>query len=173
MVDIVEKHHRTYHFDAYVLIDDADCRFCDREPTEALLEFQQQLQEQVKTLLDRTIPVICLLASPEIETWLVADWERSFAKTYPTIERDLRQRLRTRWGSGPLEGFGCPRKDGSCSRKLSTELQEEVKMAGGIYSKRIDGALMLMRIRPEQVEKQCTGLFRTSLQDLRRLPKSL
>ncbi len=175
---------RTWHvkrsdpYDAYLLIDDADCRFCLEEDgsRDAVLErwttWQRGLQKRVQEELGRPVPVVALLASPEVEAWLVADWEQSFQLHYPGMARELQRRVKERIPQRGLESFGCPQKDGACTQKLSEVLQEEVQHGGARFSKRDDAPYMLMRIRPERVATACSGLFVGGWKALRSLPAS-
>lgn len=154
-------------YDAILLVDDGDCRFSDCRC------FQNWINETEKRIFEETScawPFFVLIASPEIETWLCADWENSFAREYP---RDIARRVRVeiaRHGilvSGEdLEFFGFPRKnEGGCSVKLSTELQKifpEICSEAHpfSYSKQVQGQAMLKRIQPENVAEKCRCFFR-------------
>ncbi len=178
MLDILRTWHtkRPDPYDAYLLIDDADCRFCmEEEPSGAnVLErwntWQMGLQKLVQEKLGREVPVVALLASPEVEAWLVADWEQSFQQHYPGIARELQRWMKENVPRSGLESFGCPQKDGACTQKLSELLQEQVQHRGGRFSKRDDAPYMLMRIRPEKVAAGCPGLFVAGWKTLRSLP---
>jgi hypothetical protein len=175
MMEILKTWHvrRADPCDAYLLIDDADCRYC-AERAEVVLQqwnsWQAGLGQQVERELGRKVPVVALLASPEVEGWLVADWERSFQEHYPGLATELRRWLKGQLSGSSLESFGCPQKDGGCTRKLSEELQEEVRKLGGRFSKKDDAPHMLMRVRPDKVATSCPGLFLSGWRALQSLP---
>lgn len=190
---------------ALVLLDDADCRFCPgsplREPGEtleaAVQRFRNTLTESVQASLGRPLPVIVLLAAPEGEAWLYADWAEGFGKEYPAVQHALRQSIdRDLLGGTPVEQWGGwdPAKV-SCTEKFSDRiisLFDAAPEAGGIfrqdtngrwtpadpdrlapgekrYSKAVNGARMLHRIRPERVAELCTVIFRAGHRALKRL----
>lgn len=117
------------------------------------------------------LPVFVLLASPEIEAWLLADLSNSFAhprylKSHfapPPSEQDLRLALDLRGPCRPedtWESYGCPPNEGgtACTHKLSVDLADTLDGLEGrmrSYSKRRDGAAMLKRIEPDQVTAAC------------------
>jgi len=193
----LKEYHRHSQLDVILLEDDADCRFNTSGSTaehegEAFIEFEARLQQEVSAELGREIPVVALLASPEVETWLLADWERSFQADYPSLSFALSRHLVERLGGGGTpdapERFGGPCLNGSCSHKLSDTLAaafrvtqeddaalfsalEALRASGhrATYSKRIEGPAMLGRVRPEVVAKRCTLYFRPAYQRLLRL----
>lgn len=185
----LERHYQTSAHDAFLLIDDADCRFC--QPPEAdeipaqLAETMAQLTEQVRAASARPeVPFFALFASPEVEAWLIADWDMSFGKAHPklshSLKRHLAEALAPHWDT--LEGHGCPRHNGSCTKKLSEELAavlsapEVYEFAGldpaehaATYSKKTDGVFMLQQIRPEQVARRCSVIFAPTFRQLQAL----
>ncbi len=66
---------------ACIIEDDLDGRFSDCT-SEEIHDYQQQITDKICQLLDRTMPVIFMYASPEIESWFLADWNNSFAYVY-------------------------------------------------------------------------------------------
>lgn len=193
----LKEYHRHSQLDIVLLEDDADCRFntstsdAESESRECI-EREAKLQQEVSTELGRDIPVVMLLASPEVETWLLADWERSFQAAYPSLRVALKRHLKQRLGldgtPDELERFGGPCQNGSCSHKLSASLEaafqvtqeEDLALFSALaalralgrqpaYSKRIEGPAMLGRIRPEVVAERCRLYFRPAYQRLLRL----
>jgi len=161
-------------FDFLLVVDDADCRF---EDLPAFAVWKEQVQQRVRDALGRDVPVFTLLASPEIEAWMVSDWDESFGRQYGHLAWALRRHVGLCiLGGQPLntiESFGARRPAGGCDRKLSRELEDalagvgacacgsqaNLATAGRRYRKRLDGVEMLQRIRPPQVRDQCPAYF--------------
>lgn len=169
---------RTHHGDrsirevaAIVLIDDADCRFATLE---ALAAWEAALERQVRELTSRpALLFIALLASPEVEAWLIADWNEGFGQQYAPIQPRLAAALARPEHLGPrpwtqIERFGHPydAARAACSRKLSEELQQVLRtllVTPSTYSKREQGPDMLRRIRPHVVADVCRLIFAPAL----------
>ncbi|MRG94243.1 hypothetical protein [Polyangium spumosum] len=188
MRERLEKYYRgaDCKFDAIVLIDDADCRFRDDAHRKSWLEEREQ--EVRESTARPELPFVALLASPEVESWLLADWEEGFGQEYDSIQvnfcRALEQEL---LGERPwvrVEAFGGPfdPQKGSCTRKLSTEIQkvlERLAMEKGeaadrrtyTYSKRENGPDMLRRIRPDKAAETCRLMLRPAILALRDLAR--
>lgn len=183
MRDRLHKHYRgaDCDLDGVAIIDDADCRFLEDG---ALARWTRETERDVRAWTERPeIRFIPLLASPEAEAWMLADWEEGFGREYAKIGVALGLALeKSLLGPRPwtrIEEFGGPHKNGSCTRKLSTEVQNVLaKLAvdqGGeadrrtyTYSKRENGPDMLRRLRPDKVAELCRGVL-LALKDLRRL----
>lgn len=195
MLQVLRQHHRGPQcgFDFVLLVDDADCRFrCAPDPERALREWTAELTDKVREAADKPkLGFHALLAFPEVEAWLLADWERGFGGgLYRGIKDPLHRHIRgcvlhpLPWAQ--LEDFGGQLVNGSCEHKLSSRLQAAFHEPGGCrctpallevvarqpgaplrYSKKIDGADMLRRIRPDEV-RQFSPRFRAALEGLRR-----
>jgi Domain of unknown function (DUF4276) len=174
MRDRLEKHYRgpACDFDVIVLVDDADCRFLQEGSLE---DWTEDVERKVRAWTEQPdLRFVALLASPEIEAWLLADWEEGFGREYRPIQVPLGRGLASdqRLGKRPwtsIESFGGPYANGSCSRKLSDEVQDLVKENGGTYSKRNNGPDMLRRIRPDDVAQVCRSVFAHALRKIREL----
>lgn len=172
--------------DGFVIIDDADCRFCGQEGDPAP-GWVQTLVARLETLPAwRPRPIFALFASQEIEAWLVADWPRTFAVHHTPSGEAGRQQwiLHQQWmrrrvlavlGGKPIEDYGCPKmKDApSCEHKLSEDMAAAWGFTEGDpdpppsttpprYSKRIDGPWMLQRVDPDALAKGCPRVFAPS-----------
>jgi hypothetical protein len=172
-----------------LLVDDADCRFRPGDPP-SFDDWCKDVKQRVVQAVGRNVRVHLLLAAPEIEAWLVSDWSQSFELEYREIDVALRRHIRTcclrsdglDWEA--VEAYGGRRVNGTCERKLSDDLRDGVQAGGACpecappdapelprtpfrYSKRVHGARMLARVRPEQVRKQCSQLFAPAWQALR------
>jgi hypothetical protein len=80
--EIVEKHNKEISECAGIIIeDDLDARFEGWSDTE-IHEYNQNIKDTVCQKLGCYIPVFILYASPEIESWFVADWENGFKYLY-------------------------------------------------------------------------------------------
>ncbi len=161
-------------YDAVLLIDDGDCRFSDES---SLREWSANVEKRLHEEAGFSRPFFALIASPEVETWLCADWDNSFGTEYPQdIQRRMRNeasRQRIVSDNEASELFGMPQKDGGgCSRKLSELLQKIIfdiseSSRSFSYSKRVEGQAMLKRISPEKVAEKCRLFFRPALFKLR------
>ena len=89
MLRILQDHYagNACPFDFVVLIDDADCRFSGAaDPLAAFAAWEKDLTDKVRTATGKpTLGFFALLAWPEIEAWLLSDFEHSFAKHYRAI----------------------------------------------------------------------------------------
>lgn len=161
-------------YDAVLLIDDGDCRFSDES---ILREWIADVEKRLHEETGFSRPFFTLIASPEVETWLCADWDNSFGTEYP---QDIQRRIRNEASRQRMvsddeapELFGMPqKKGGGCSRKLSELLQKILldiskSSRSFSYSKRVEGQAMLKRIRPEQVAEKCRLFFRPAFLELR------
>lgn len=170
------------NFDFVLLIDDADCRFAaSADPSAAHGEWEGVLTKLVRDAAGKQdLGFYSLLAWPEIEGWLITDWDNGFATQYRQVAPSLRQHVAgcilhpLAWPQ--IESFGGALKDGSCEHKLSARIQDAFVDKAGCecrppfldrvaqhadgapltYSKRIDGAAMLKRIEPERVAQHCS-----------------
>jgi hypothetical protein len=187
MMDRLAKyyHGEACSFDVVVLIDDADCRF--KAPDADAARWSGELLARVRAAVERpALGFVALFASPEIETWLLADWAAGFGEEYAEIAAALRVHLeRGILGPPPwraLEDYGGAYDPGrgSCAQKLSddlnTALDQLAAAAGGevareayTYSKKVNGPRMLQRIRPEEVATLCTTYFEPAYRALREL----
>ena len=166
---------------ALLLIDDADCRFCPGAPfakdcgtkQEALEKWCTDIAGAVADALGRPLPVIAMMASPEGEAWLYADWAEGFGKQYPTLAHHLRKRIDGEILRGvTIEDWGAwSATSKSCATKFSDEIMKlDASLAGFRYSKAIHGAEMLRRVRPSAIANVCTTFFGPAYQSVRRLP---
>lgn len=199
MLQCLQRHHcgRACQLDFVLLIDDADCRFANTvDARAAWTDWETLLTRQVRECTERpTLGFYVLLASPEIETWLMADWENGFGRAFPDIASSLRQHFATcvlsplSWDR--LEGYGGRLLGGSCEHKLSRRIAESFDISTDCqcrpplreriqrypgdrpisYSKRIDGPAMLKHIDPSVVARRCPS-FRVVYERLRQVAAS-
>ncbi len=166
--------YRADDLDFVLLVDDADCRFASPNDLPA---WKDRIADAVTESAGRALPLFTLLAAPEVETWLLADWEEGFRAQYPRLAVALRRHLETCVGLdwGELESYGGGKSASGCRDKLSQALSDAVaaggdcddcrlktvaaSMVGQRYSKQHDGAAMLKRVRPERVRKACKLYF--------------
>ncbi len=194
MLERLEKFYRGHDcfFDLVLLIDDADCRLLDPEQRLAtrISALTKEVQEKTR---NANLQFIALLASPEIESWLLADWDEGFGKQYQPIAHELRALLQSEQYLSPapwtdIENYGGPYRSEShcCTNKLS-----EVLIGGALaelamrataktshsnngdydpsayqYSKKVHGPAMLRRVRADKIALVCTQYFRKSYQAL-------
>lgn len=80
--DILEKHREEIGRCKAVLIeDDLDGRFRDYSD-ERIEEYKNQIILKVREKLQKNVPVFILYASPEAESWFIADWKNGFEYLY-------------------------------------------------------------------------------------------
>jgi hypothetical protein len=188
MRDRLRHHYRgaLCDLDVVAVIDDADCRFLEDG---ALARWATEIEQDVRAWTERpAIRFIPLLASPEAEAWMLADWEEGLGREYAQIQVLLGRALeRDVLGPRPwkhIEDFGGPYdpERGSCTRKLSTEVQKvlealamekggEVDRRTYAYSKRENGPDMLRRLRPDKAAELCRRVLMPALIELRALAK--
>lgn len=95
--DIISKQKKDVaECSACIIEDDLDGRF-NNWTTEQIHGYQQQITDNVCRLLGQIIPVIIMYASPEIESWFMADWNNSFAYVYgkSSVVRDVDTKSRS------------------------------------------------------------------------------
>lgn len=145
--------------DVILVIDDLDCRDLD-QCRERLLRAVDSVSEAEQ--IDRYVG----FAAPELEAWLIADWDHSFGE-HPDY-RGERQAGMRHWlrndGEVPFrdpETFGDydPERD-SCSRKLSNLIIESTVQGShnegrDRYSKSTHTPGMLLSIDPARVASRC------------------
>jgi hypothetical protein len=143
-------------------LDDLDCRDLNRSRQLLLDAVVFVLQKQGSAQIRRFVG----FAAPELEAWLIADWNHSFG-THPLF-RGTRQQgmfhwLRTTGGVcfDDPESFGDydPAED-SCKVKLSdmiieSSIQSEHNSGRDPYSKSTDTPVMLLSIDPARVSGKC------------------
>ncbi len=146
-----------------LVFDDLDCRDSHKQKSKIL-------EELSKIPESASIEKFVGFAAPEIESWIIADWNNSIAK-----HSDFRSRHdRMRWWLSTEKNvpFDSPEsfseydaeKD-CCKAKLSTALIEStiVENQSNIdrtrFSKGLHTPLLLMAIDPNEVQKKCP-LFR-------------
>lgn len=79
---IIERHAVEIAQCSAVLIeDDLDGRFHGKSDN-WIREYIRRIQKKIQSILRCDIPVFVLYASPEIESWFIADWEHGFGYVY-------------------------------------------------------------------------------------------
>lgn len=176
-------------FDFVLLVDDLDCRLGDEDG--ALAGWTREVSARVRDAAERELILYVLAASPEIEAWMLADWEEGFGREYRGIGVPLRRHVQDcllgpiELGWDSVEDYGGRRIGAGCERKLSDDLRDAVRaggrcsrcspagetqptgvMAGLDYNKRHNGAAMLKRVRPERVRESCVRYFAPAYRDL-------
>lgn len=166
--------------DIVLLVDDADCRFASQKDYK---KHCGNLKKEVIKKFGREVTFIALFASPEIEAWLITDWNNSFHKQYgPEVatklkmvwKRELKRESEERIipDKTTIEGYGHPKHIGSCKNKLSSFIQSAVRELGRKYSKRYDGVEMLANLDPATVAESCVTYFKPAYNALRDVAKN-
>ena len=148
--------------DLILVFDDLDCRDSETQKSKILSEISTIPEgADIKNFVG--------FAAPEIEAWIIADWNNSIAK-----HSDFRGRHeRMRWWLSKEKNvpFDSPESFSEydsqrdcCREKLSqalidSSIQDEVDRDKARFSKGYHTPLLLMAIDPNEVQKKCP-LFR-------------
>ncbi|MBR8838450.1 MAG: hypothetical protein DSM106950_31745 [Stigonema ocellatum SAG 48.90 = DSM 106950] len=148
--------------DLILVFDDLDCRPPESQ-REKILEAISKIQESVD------IEKFVGFASPELESWIIADWSHSIGQ-HPDF-RSRHQRMRWWLSTERNVPFDSPesfseydRQKDCCQEKLSEALidssvLDEFDSSLPRFSKGLHTPLLLGEIQPNEVQKRCP-LFR-------------
>lgn len=79
---ILEKHRNEINRCKAILIeDDLDGKFHEYNDDD-VIAYKKQIIDHVHKKLESNLPVIIMYASPEIESWFIADWKNGFEFLY-------------------------------------------------------------------------------------------
>lgn len=143
--------------DLILVFDDLDCRD---------VQAQGKLIEQTIDDVDGTQAIERLIgfASPEIEAWIVADWNHvmqqhtKFRGCYVEMNRWLASHHQVDFNRP--ENFGAyDQERDCCDRKLSAAIQESALAHAQIYSKAVDSSALVRELSAANVMTKCP-LFR-------------
>lgn len=180
------------HYDAILIEDDKDNRFLkimqdggSNIDSNAWNAFKKDLREKIHKELDMHVPVIILLAAPEVEAWFVSDWDNSFAKIYKDciavkqnnffsiiFRKFVNNKILTKLYMKNVEAYGYfSGKYVKLSEKIQDALRsleflhnnpksQEIDKRVINYSKRTQGATMLFQIEPDIVLHSCNYFFK-------------
>jgi hypothetical protein len=152
--------------DLILVFDDLDCRDSETQK-EKIKKIWSEISKKIPECAD--IKKFVGFAAPEIEAWIIADWNNSIAK-----HSDFRGRHeRMRWWlskekkvpfDNPESFSEYDSKRDCCQEKLSKALiessvQDEVDRDKARFSKGSHTPLLLRAIDPKEVQKKCP-LFR-------------
>jgi len=142
-------------------LDDLDCHSIEKRSE----LFKSTI---IETLGKVQLKIITVFASPELESWLVADWENSFAKDVDlrNYQVDIRRALIQKYSqSNPNlssnieqpESFSFLDSDSNtCHEKLSETIQNIVFQVSGLhFSKKEHSGRMLQNISASRVCERC------------------
>lgn len=192
---IKKKRFLDEEYDAILIEDDKDARFLSLN-SEGIANIDHEAWDGYKnSIIDAiraagiNVPVIVILAAPEVEAWFLSDWDKSFGKVYADIftreqneyfsvmfRKYINQSILTAQYKDSIESYGF--FDGEY-KKLSEEIQKALENEDFFthykpgephfnprYSKRIQGEAMLEAIDPNQVVQHCTVFLRSGLLEL-------
>lgn len=136
--------------DIIIVVDDTDCEVPSEE--------KEKHRENVREILgsESQTCVTIALAVPELEAWILADWQSTFGKNHKNCQIELRLALiKAGVDFDRLETFDC-----HCGkhdyRKISTTLAECFKLLCGTnYSKAKDTPELLEQTDPERIAERC------------------
>lgn len=198
-------------YDAILIEDDMDDRFYEcmvpgdestkrKCKNKEFVDYCYTIRETVREKMhkDESYPVFLMFASPEIETWFLADWDNSFGRVYgPKGEKILSRDANNYFSysfrnyinqnvlkeyKNSLEAYGY--FDGDYV-KLSSKIQEvlsgEYKVAIKqvdrygisecqelVYSKQLHGDKMLRNISPMAVANKCSMFFEEAYYEIKK-----
>ena len=168
-----ENNRRPKFPDLILVIDDLDC--C------SLKTKNQKLDESIEKVLEKknikNIQRYIAFAAPEIESWIIADWDHTLAKAEKFKAKH--QRMRHWLSTQKKVPFDQPESFGeydhnkkSCKEKLSNLLIEassqEIEDQGKEYKKSEDSPELLLRIEKEILVQKCP-MFRDFYYFMQRL----
>ena len=183
------------NYKAILIEDDLDGRF-DKVSLSQVQADIQTLKDDLRTCVGLPdIPVVILYASPEIESWFIADWNNGFeffvnnSRRFQDIDSSIRGKFnhdfRKTVNKNLLNNNAIDIEDYAFAtgayKKLSSDLQNLInnlsiqftsKTGQDIcisYSKKEDGKEMLRNILPSEVSKCCTKYFKMSALELQKL----
>ena len=183
------------NYKAILIEDDLDGRFDNVSLCQAQADIQT-LKDDLRTCVGLPdIPVVILYASPEIESWFIADWNNGFeffvnnSRRFQDIDSSIRGKFnhdfRKAVNKNLLNNNGIAIEDYAFAtgfyKKMSSEIQNLVntlsikfttafgKSVAISYSKKEDGKEMLRNIIPSEVSKRCTKYFKMSALELEKL----
>ncbi len=136
-----------------LVVDDLDCH--DRAQRERLfLDFIEKFEGA--TGIQRLIG----FAVPELEAWIIADWNNTIAKDvdFRNCQRGMQRWLSTQRNVSfeTPETFSTYDSDrDSCAEKLSDAIVEAAFESSQRYSKAIHTPRLLMRANPQTIQQKC------------------
>jgi len=150
------------HCDIILIFDDLDCRDYSRQKENCL-----NAVESVKRAAG--IKRYIGFAAPEMEAWIIGDWDHSFAR-HPDF-RDRHSAMRHWLSAKKKISFDAPESFGkydsqrdACDEKMSEAIIESTTLALGDrfkprYSKAKHTPELLLDIKPEEILKRCPLFF--------------
>lgn len=181
-------------FYGILIEDDLDGRFEGLNITE-IENRERDITAEIHKIVGKKCPVYFVYASPEIESWFIADWDNGFGKfirekkygfAKDTGYRNkyainLKKNIETELfldGEIKIEDYAYSLGE---YHKLSDDLARVIEKTnvelsqdlgkndlGFRYSKKNDGAKMLRYIEPTKIKEKCTKYFAKSYIDLKR-----
>lgn len=183
------------NYKAILIEDDLDGRFDKVSLSQAQTDMQTLKNDLRACVGLPDIPIIILYASPEIESWFIADWNNGFeffvknSRKFQDIDNSIRGKynhdFRKSVNKDILNNNKIDVEDyafaSGAYKKLSSEIQNLVndlsiqftlvykECIAISYSKKEDGKEMLRNIIPSEVSKKCTKYFKMSALELENL----
>ena len=166
--------------DLILVFDDLDCRDSHEEKK----KIKKILKDEISKIPEcADIKKLVGFAAPEIEAWIIADWNNSIAK-HPDF-RGRQERMRWWLSTQKKVSFENPEsfseyddaKKVCCREKLSdalydsTIVQHESNLDQARFSKKLHTPSLLMAIDPNKVQKKCP-LFRKLYNKLNKFCRS-
>ena len=159
-----------------LVFDDLDCRDTDTEKYKNMdrEKILDAIREQYLAAISKipecdNINKLISFAAPELESWIIADWDNTIAK-HPDF-RNRHERMRWWLSTQRNIPFDNPESFSEydltrdcCQEKLSEALVEssilkEFDSSYSRFSKGLHTPLLLLKIRPDEVQRKCP-LFR-------------
>jgi len=141
--------------DLILVIDDLDCRNAEEQ--------KKIFLQEINGIDDTSgIEKLIAFASPELEAWLVADWDNTFAKNpyFQGCHKNLQYQLSTQYNldfKSPESFSQFDSAKQTCKDKIS-EIIKNLSRSNGCkkeFSKGADTPVLLQMIYPEVVAAKC------------------
>jgi hypothetical protein len=142
---------------AILLMDDTDQRVPNNHAALLRAVATEALKEKAAT--GAAQPIIVALAVPELETWLLADWDNTFKKEFSQCAAAVQHELATthKVDFSKPESFATS-DDQGVYRKMSEILMDTINLKCTLrlnYSKATDTPRLLMRADPNVIKGKC------------------
>lgn len=140
--------------DLILVFDDLDCRDSDLQ--------SRKFRGAIESVVGDQLPTLICFAAPEIESWIIADWDHAMSQ-YAFFSRsssyDMKRCLQTRYNvsfDNPENFSEYDANKDSCRDKLSVAMEQcAAEFASKHYSKGTDSSELIKKLNPEIVQQKC------------------
>lgn len=139
--------------DLILVFDDLDCRDSDLQ--------SRKFKEAIESVVGDQFPTLICFAAPEIESWIIADWDHAmsqhafFKSSFVEMKLCLQGQHNVSFDN-PESFSEFDISKGSCRDKLSAAMQQcATEFASKPYSKGEDSSYLIKQLDPEIVRRKC------------------